>query len=68
MFFCLRSEWKDIDLPLSVLFQSQTLHTLTLEIDRALDRIGLRLDAMPLSGDGESEDESYAADAQELLP
>lgn len=67
MFFRLRSEWKDIDLPVSVLFRSQTLHTLALEIDRALDPIGLRLDAMPLPGDGESEDQSYAADAQELL-
>ncbi|KAH6996128.1 aminoadipate reductase [Ilyonectria sp. MPI-CAGE-AT-0026] len=67
MFFRLRSEWKDIDLPVSVPFRSQTLHTLALEIDRALDPIGLRLDAMPLPGDGESEDQSYAADAQELL-
>jgi L-aminoadipate-semialdehyde dehydrogenase len=67
MFFRLRSEWKDIDLPVSVLFRSQTLHTLALEIERALDPIGLRLDAMPLPGDGESEDQSYAADAQELL-
>ncbi|KAG6355884.1 hypothetical protein INS49_015268 [Diaporthe citri] len=67
MFFRLKSEWKDIDLPVSVLFRSQTLHTLALEIDRALDPIGLRLDAMPLPGDGESEDKSYAADAQELL-
>ena len=67
MFFRLKSEWKDIDLPISVLFRSQTLHTLALEIDRALDPIGFRLDAMPLPGDGESEDQSYAADAQDLL-
>lgn len=40
---------------------------LALEIDRALGPIGLRLDAMPLSGDGESKDEAYAADARELL-
>ncbi|KAK0386994.1 hypothetical protein NLU13_5308 [Sarocladium strictum] len=67
MFFQLKREWKDIDLPVSVLFRSQTLHTLALEIDRALDPIGLRLDAMPLPGEGESEDQSYAADAEELL-
>ncbi|KAG8406556.1 large subunit of alpha-aminoadipate reductase [Metarhizium acridum] len=67
MFFRLKSEWKDINLPVSVIFRSQTLHALALEIDRALDPIGLRLDAMPLPGDGESEDESYAADARELL-
>ncbi|KAG8406191.1 large subunit of alpha-aminoadipate reductase [Metarhizium acridum] len=66
-FFRLKSEWKDINLPVSVIFRSQTLHALALEIDRALDPIGLRLDAMPLPGDGESEDESYAADARKLL-
>lgn len=67
MFFRLRSEWKDINLPVNVIFRSQTLRALASEIDRALDPIGLRLDAMPLQGDGESGDESYAADAEELV-
>ncbi|TGJ81173.1 hypothetical protein E0Z10_g7591 [Xylaria hypoxylon] len=67
MFFRLKSEWKGIDLPVNVIFRSQTLQALATEIDRALDPIGLRLDAMPVPGDGEGEDEAYAADAKELL-
>lgn len=66
LFFRLKKEWKDIDMPVSVIFQSQTLAALAAEIDRAQDPIGLRLDAMPLPGDGDVEDEAYAADARDL--
>ena len=66
LFFLIRNEWKDIDLPVSVIFRSQTLETLAAEIDRALDPIGLRLDAMPLPGDADEGDEAYAADARDL--
>jgi L-aminoadipate-semialdehyde dehydrogenase len=51
LFFRLKNEWKNIDLPVSVIFQSQTLEALAAEIDHTQDPIGLRLDAMPLSGD-----------------
>lgn len=66
MFFRIKKEWKEIDLPIRVIFQSQTLESLAAEIDRAQDPIGLRLDALPLVGDGDVEDEAYAADAREL--
>ncbi|KAJ3561112.1 hypothetical protein NPX13_g9069 [Xylaria arbuscula] len=66
LFFLIRNEWKDIDLPVSVIFRSQTLEGLAAEIDRALDPIGLRLDAMPLPGDADEGDEAYAADARDL--
>jgi L-2-aminoadipate reductase len=67
MFFLLRKEWKDIDLPMSVIFQSPTLEALATEIDRSQDPIGLRLDAMPLPKDENVEDEAYAADARDLV-
>ncbi|KAH8812317.1 hypothetical protein F5884DRAFT_701490 [Xylogone sp. PMI_703] len=66
MFFGIKKEWKDIDLPVSVIFQSQTLEALAAEIDRAQDPIGLRLDAMPLPGDRNVKDEAYAADARDI--
>ncbi|KAK5626701.1 hypothetical protein RRF57_002416 [Xylaria bambusicola] len=66
LFFSIRSEWKDIDMPVTVIFRSQTLAALAAEIDRASDPIGLRLDAMPLPGDAGTEDEAYAADAKDL--
>ncbi|UKZ67676.1 putative NRPS-like protein biosynthetic cluster [Trichoderma atroviride] len=66
MFFSLTKEWKDINLPIKVIFQSQTLEALAAEIDRAQDPIGLRLDAMPLDGDKNVEDEAYATDARDL--
>ncbi|KAB5522053.1 hypothetical protein GE09DRAFT_1154961 [Coniochaeta sp. 2T2.1] len=66
MFFLLKKEWKDVDVPVSAIFQSQTLEALAAEIDRAQDPIGLRLDAMPLKGDRNAEDEAYAADARDL--
>lgn len=67
LFFRLREEWKDLDVPVSVIFQSQTLAALAAEIDRAQDPIGLRLDAMPLEGDARAGDEAYAADARDLV-
>ncbi|KND94938.1 L-aminoadipate-semialdehyde dehydrogenase large subunit [Tolypocladium ophioglossoides CBS 100239] len=67
MFFRLKQEWKGIDLPVRVIFQSQTLEALAAEIDRAQDPIGLRLDAMPLPGDGSAGDEAYAGDARDLV-
>ena len=67
MFFRVKKEWRDIDLPLGVIFQSQTLEALAAEIDRAQDPIGLRLDTMHFSGDQIVEDEAYAADARGLV-
>ena len=67
MFFRLTKEWKGIDLPVGVIFQSQTLEALAAEIDRAQDPIGLRLDAMPLPEDSNLEDEAYAADARNIV-
>jgi L-aminoadipate-semialdehyde dehydrogenase len=67
LFFHIKREWKDIDLPVSVIFHSQTLEALAAEIDRTQDPIGLRLDTMPLPGDGDAEDEAYAADARDLV-
>ena len=67
MFFNLKKEWKDIDVPVSVIFQSPTLEALASEIDRAQDLIGLRPEAMPLTGDEKVEDEVYAADARGLV-
>ena len=46
-------------MPVSVIFQSST--------EIAQDPIGLRLDAMPLSGDENVEDEAYATDARDLV-
>ena len=46
-------------MPVSVIFQSST--------EIAQDPIGLRLDAMPLFGDENVEDEAYATDARDLV-
>ncbi|PHH85060.1 hypothetical protein CDD83_973 [Cordyceps sp. RAO-2017] len=67
MFFRLKKEWNDIDVPVGVIFQSQTIEALAAEIERALDPIGLRLDTNPLVGDGQAKDEAYAVDARELV-
>jgi L-aminoadipate-semialdehyde dehydrogenase len=67
MFFRIKKEWKDIDLPVNVIFQSQTLDALAGEIDRALDPIDLRLDTMPLPRDDSVEHEAYAADTRNLV-
>ncbi|KAH8899957.1 L-aminoadipate-semialdehyde dehydrogenase large subunit [Thozetella sp. PMI_491] len=67
MLFKVRKEWKEIDVPMSAVFTSQTLERFASEIDRAQDPTGLRLDANPLPGFGANEgDEAYAADAREL--
>jgi L-aminoadipate-semialdehyde dehydrogenase len=67
MFFLVKKEWRDIDVPVNAIFQAQTLAALAAEVDRALDPIGLRLDAMPLPADGVGHDEAYAADARDLV-
>jgi L-aminoadipate-semialdehyde dehydrogenase len=67
MLFNVRKEWKEIDIPMSVIFQSQTLGEFATEIDRAQDPTGLRLDVPPLINIGSNaEDEAYAADARDL--
>jgi L-aminoadipate-semialdehyde dehydrogenase len=63
MLFHVRREWKDIDVPMSAIFQSQTLGAFAAEIDRAQDPTGLRLDAY---GANSEQDEAYAADARDL--
>ena len=67
MFFQIRKEWEGINLPVNLIFQSQTLEALAEEIDRSLNPIGLRLDAMPLPRDNSVKDEAYAADAKDLI-
>ncbi|KAK3938645.1 hypothetical protein QBC46DRAFT_161602 [Diplogelasinospora grovesii] len=70
MLFKVRKEWKDIDVPMSAIFQSQTLESFAAEIDRAQDPTGLRLDAqvpIPGYGGGNMQDEAYAADARDLV-
>jgi len=68
MLFNVRKEWKEIDIPMSVIFQSQTLGEFATEIDRAQDPTGLRLDVPPLINFGSNaEDEAYAADARDLV-
>ena len=69
MLFRVRSEWAGIDLPMSVIFTSQTVEAFAAEIERGLDPTGLRLDAaMPLPSGHSAEitDEAYAADARDL--
>ena len=63
MLFKVRREWKDIDLPMSAIFQSQTLEEFAAEIDRAQDPTGLRLDVHASS----MADEAYSADARDLV-
>src|SRR3569833_413209 len=65
MLISVRKEWKDIDIPISVIFQFPTLEGFADEIERAQDPTGLRLDAVPVSG--QLADEAYAADALELV-
>ncbi|KAI0020220.1 L-aminoadipate-semialdehyde dehydrogenase large subunit [Xylariomycetidae sp. FL0641] len=66
MLFRVRKEWKDIDVPMSAIFQSQTLEAFAAEIDRAQDPTGLRLDATLPSHAQDVQDEAYAADARDL--
>lgn len=68
MLFRVRQTWKEIDVPMSVIFQSQTLEAFAAEIDRAQDPTGLRLDAGIGTGyDPAAQDEAYAADADDLM-
>lgn len=67
MLSLVKKEWPDINMPVSIIFQCPTLEDLALEIDRAQDPIGLRLDIMPVSGDKKPADEAYAADARSLV-
>lgn len=66
MFFRLRQEWKGIDLPVRVIFQSQTLKALAAEIDATQDPTGLRLDTLPAPPVENLADEAYAEDARTL--
>ena len=63
MLFLVRKEWKDIDVPMSAIFQSQTLGGFASEIDRAQDPTGLRLDFG--TGSAVGDDDAYAADARD---
>ncbi|EOD47355.1 l-aminoadipate-semialdehyde dehydrogenase large subunit [Neofusicoccum parvum] len=64
MLLQVRRTWKGIDIPMSVIFQSQTLEAFSTEIDRAQDPAGLRLEHAPAPED--VTDEAYSADAREL--
>ncbi|KAF2093182.1 large subunit of L-aminoadipate-semialdehyde dehydrogenase [Rhizodiscina lignyota] len=58
-----RRRWQGVDVPLRVLFKHPTVRGFALEINRALDPIGLQYDEEQDSG---TSDEDYAADAAEL--
>lgn len=64
IFFWIKREWGEIDIPIRVIFQLQSLENLVVEVDWAQDPVGLRLEALPLVGHGDVEDEAYAADAR----
>lgn len=65
LFFKIRQQWKDIDVPMTTIFQYPTLRGFSANIDQAIDPIGLRLDTGEAIDD-EPEDEAYSADAREL--
>ena len=65
LFFKIRQEWKDIDVPMTTIFQYPTLRGFSASIDQAMDPIGLRLDTAEAIED-DPEDEAYSADAREL--
>lgn len=65
LFFKIRQQWKDIDVPMNTIFQYPTLRGFSSSIDQALDPIGLRLDTAEAIDD-EPEDEDYSADARDL--
>ncbi|KAI5376061.1 hypothetical protein CUC08_Gglean007375 [Alternaria sp. MG1] len=65
LFFKIRQEWKDIDVPMTTIFQYPTLRGFSANIDQAMDPIGLRLDTAEAIDD-DPEDEAYSADAREL--
>ncbi|PKY01910.1 L-aminoadipate-semialdehyde dehydrogenase large subunit [Aspergillus campestris IBT 28561] len=65
MLFKVRREWKDIDIPMSAIFQSQTLEAFATEIENAQDPTGLRLD-QNVHESSTMVDEAYSADARDL--
>jgi L-aminoadipate-semialdehyde dehydrogenase len=65
LFFKIRQEWKDIDVPMTTIFQYPTLRGFSANIDQAMDPIGLRLDTGEAIED-DPEDEAYSADARDL--
>jgi L-aminoadipate-semialdehyde dehydrogenase len=65
LLFKIRQQWKDIDVPMSTIFQYPTLRGFSSSIDQAQDPIGLRLDNAEAIDD-DPEDEDYSADARDL--
>ncbi|KAF9698137.1 hypothetical protein EKO04_003866 [Ascochyta lentis] len=65
LLFKIRQEWKDIDVPMTTIFQYPTLRAFSANIDQANDPIGLRLDTAEAIED-DPEDEAYSADARDL--
>jgi L-aminoadipate-semialdehyde dehydrogenase len=65
LFFKIRQEWRDVDVPMTTIFQYPTLRGFSASIDQAMDPIGLRLDTAEAIED-DPEDEAYSADAREL--
>lgn len=45
MLLAVRQKWKDVDVPMSTIFQRPTLRGFAANIDQALDPIGFRLDS-----------------------
>ncbi|KAH4225707.1 alpha-aminoadipate reductase [Parastagonospora nodorum] len=66
LLFKIRQEWKDIDVPMTTIFQYPTLRGFSANIDQAMDPIGLRLDTAEAIED-DPEDEAYSADARDLV-
>ena len=65
MLLKVRQQWKDIDIPMNIIFQYPTLRGFSAHIDQALDPIGLRLDSAEAIEE-DPEDEDYSADARDL--
>lgn len=65
LLFKIRQEWKDIDVPMTTIFQYPTLRGFSANVDQAMDPIGLRLDTAEAIED-DPEDEAYSADARDL--
>jgi L-aminoadipate-semialdehyde dehydrogenase len=61
----IRQQWKDIDVPMNIIFQYPTLRAFSANVDQSLDPIGLRLETAEAIED-DPEDEDYSADAREL--
>ncbi|OCK85757.1 L-aminoadipate-semialdehyde dehydrogenase-like protein large subunit [Lepidopterella palustris CBS 459.81] len=65
MLLAVRHRWRDIDVPMSTIFQHPTLRGFSANVDQALDPIGLRLDSAE-QPEEIPEDEAYSADARDL--